>query len=201
MAIIAVIISIIALFQNVIQTKISNKQHLFDRRLEKYLIIKDLIILYKDNRILLVGNEKICEALDFPFVLLTNCALLEDIGEAIYKPLQVDIHGKYLYKIETMDKYATEIELLWNTDCGRLACKFVRQYRELLRLMYKQKICIDIIKKDNPQKALTLDKFENKAKEQAIEIGLFDIIKDIDSTYNKIIENDVEQLIVKSIRL
>lgn len=73
LTLIAIIISIVALFQTSKQTKLSNKQQLFDRRLEKYLLFKDLLVLYKDNRKLFVGDENICEMVDFQFAMLTNC--------------------------------------------------------------------------------------------------------------------------------
>lgn len=202
MTILAVIISIIALFQTAKQTRLSNKQQLFDRRLEKYLFIKDLLILYKDNRTIIVGNESICEMVDFQFVMLTNCASLENMGAAITTPLHEEIHKEYLTKIEMLDKYATEIELLWNTEEGRLAGRFVKQYKKLLHSMYKQQIWINHLNKVNtPEKPLSLDAFQKKAKEKAMEIGLFDAISEVESTYNQIIDRDVEKHIVKSIRL
>lgn len=202
MTIIAVVISIIALFQTAKQTKLSNKQQLFDRRLEKYLFIKDLMILYKDNRSLFVGDESICEMVDFQFVMLTKCASLENMGAAISTPLHEEIHKDYLTKIEMLDKCATEIELLWNTEEGRLAGRFVKQYKELIHSMYKQQIWINHLNKINtPDMPLSLDEFKKQAKEKANEIGLFDVIADIDNTYNEILEKDVEQHIIKSIRL
>ena len=74
MTIIAVVISIIALFQTAKQTKLSNKQQLFDRRLEKYMLLKDLLILYKNSRGFISENENIT-------VLVSRGALSKAVGQ------------------------------------------------------------------------------------------------------------------------
>lgn len=202
LTLIAIIISIVALFQTSKQTKLSNKQQLFDRRLEKYLLFKDLLVLYKDNRKLFVGDENICEMVDFQFAMLTNCTFLENIGSAISTPLHEDIHKTYLTKIEMLDKYATEIELLWSTEDGKLAGTFVKQYKELLHAMYKQQIFINHLHKINTDESpLSSEELKKQAKKKAVDSGLYDIIDSVDNTFNKIIEDDVEQNIIKSIRL
>lgn len=196
------IISLIALFQTTKQIKLSNKQQLFDRRLEKYLFAKDLLILYKNNRNLIVENESICEMVDFQFVMFTNSVSLEKIGPAISAPLSTEMHKEFLTKIDMIDKNAAEIELIWNTEDGRLLSRFVRQYKDLLHSMYKQQIWINHLNKINtPMPPLSLDVFQKKAREGATETGLFDIISEIESTYNQIVEKDVERHIVKSIHL
>lgn len=192
----AIIISVIALFINVRQISFSNKQHLFDRRLEKYLLFKDLLGLYKDNRNLLLNNKDICEFVDFDFALFTNCSWLETITNAIDNPLG-KMHKLYLTKMEMLKKYATEIELLWDTEAGKLAATFTKQYKDLLTTMYKQKIIIESARKVQ----LSTDDFIKRTREKAEEIGLFKIIDEIDRTFCKITEKNVEQNIVKSIRL
>lgn len=53
LALITAVAAIIALFLSIWQTKISNKQQLFDRRLNRFLIAKSLLSLYKENKLLL----------------------------------------------------------------------------------------------------------------------------------------------------
>lgn len=200
--ILAVIISIIALFQTSRQTKLSNKQQLFDRRLEKYLFLKDLLILYKKNRFLFAENKNICENVEDPFLFITNCAILENMGVAISTPLAKESHKDYLTKIEMIDKYATEIELLWNTNEGRLAGRFVREYKDLIHSMYKQQISINHLKNSYTQeKPPFLDEYQRQVREEADKTGLLAAIKRIDTTYNEIVEKDVEDTIIKSICL
>ena len=64
-SIIAVCLSIIALFQTQKQIKLSNKQQLFDRRIDKYLLFKDLLSLYNGNRHLFVDKDSIYTMVDF----------------------------------------------------------------------------------------------------------------------------------------
>ena len=46
LALVAIVISIIALFQTKKQTTLSNKQHLFERRLERYTIVEDFLVQF-----------------------------------------------------------------------------------------------------------------------------------------------------------
>ena len=74
------ITAIFALFQTHRQIKLSNKQFLFNRRLDKYLLAKSLIELYKDNINLLdYKDNKDDEAIivDFQFINLTNIEYLK----------------------------------------------------------------------------------------------------------------------------
>ena len=74
-SIITATIAIIALWQTHIQIKISNKQFLFKKRLEKYTIANMLIELFKEYKSLLdYSKKKEDEAIivDIQFASLTN---------------------------------------------------------------------------------------------------------------------------------
>lgn len=69
--------AIIALVLTFIQIRLSNKQSLFDKRLECYLKIEGLIKLYENNRKLLEINRKDepLFAVESEFLWLTNNTL------------------------------------------------------------------------------------------------------------------------------
>lgn len=56
-SVITAITAIAAIWQTHKQLKISNRQHLFDKRMEKFLICTGLLSLYSENKMLI--KEKI----------------------------------------------------------------------------------------------------------------------------------------------
>ena len=99
--------AIFALFQTHRQIKLSNKQFLFNRRLDKYLLAKSLIELYKDNINLLdYKDNKDDEAIivDFQFINLTNIEYLKDIACIISDPKNNEYKTNFLIKIEELMK-------------------------------------------------------------------------------------------------
>lgn len=201
LSVIALVLSIIALFQTNKQIRLSNKQQLFERRLEKYLIFKDLITLYKNHRKLLIGGDSICEMVDIQFSMLTNCSFLEQMCAAIDKPLHDAEHKILLTRLEQLEKLSVEIKLLWSSDVGKKTGDFVKEYRELLMPMYRQQIMLKHLHRQNEEHPILLEEFQQKAKENALHVGLYTNIKKIDITYNDIIETRVEQQLVDSIKL
>lgn len=201
MTIIAVVISIIALFQTAKQTKLSNKQQLFDRRLENYLFLKDLLILYSKNRKIVINNPDICTDLDIPFILLTNCSSLESMALVLNNDNFKDDRKVFLTKCETFEKNAIEFELLWNDENGKLAGNFVKAYKELLKSMYQQHVMLYHLKCENKRSPMLLEDFQDKAKNEAEKLKLFEHIETLEKFYQIICSEKIEERIVKSIKL
>ncbi len=194
-------LAIIALFQTRKQLQLSNRQQLFDRRLDKYILIKDLLLLYSHNQNLINKDPEICEMVDFQFSLLTNNSTLESMNMAMSTPLVQDVQNVFLIKCEMLEKAATEIELIWKNNSMKIMSRFIRQYKDLLTAMYKQQIILNRLHKENESSPMQLEVFQKKAKGYAEKIGLFSVIENIDVTYNEIINTKAEQRLIKSIRL
>lgn len=89
LSVIAIAVSVIALWQTQNQIKISNKQHLFDRRLSAYLTIKDLLGSYltqKENGNL-SDNDEFVFNIGMTWYYLMGNLYLESVSNAIEYPI------------------------------------------------------------------------------------------------------------------
>lgn len=77
LSVITALTAVIAIYQSHKQVKISNKQELFERRVEKYLIIDELISIFSKNRSKLDLNENSYGDVKPLFISLTNATLLK----------------------------------------------------------------------------------------------------------------------------
>lgn len=203
--IVSLIIAMVAIFQTKKQIVLSNKQHLFNRRLEKYIIIKDLLLLFANNRERIVDKKDLARCLDFQFILLTNVSYLSDMNFAIKEPLNSDKQNIFLTKCEMLEKYAVEISLLWDNDTGKIFGKFIKTYKEVLFKLYLQQTYIDGLKKHNEEQneilEIDLDSYEKKTLEYAKEIELFETILKLDNIYNRIISEQLERKLIDDLKL
>ena len=206
LSIVSLTIALVAIFQTKKQIALSNKQLLFDRRLEKYIIIKDLLLLFANNRERIVDKKDLARCLDFQFSLLTNVSYLSDMIFAIKEPLNSDKQNVFLTKCEMLEKYAVEISLLWDNDIGQIFSEFVKTYKELLNNLYQQQTRIDGLKKHNEEQndikyLIDLDSYEKITLENAKEIKLFETIQNLDDIYRRIINENLEQKLIDDLKL
>jgi len=205
--IVSLIIALVAIFQTKKQIELSNKQHLFDRRLEKYIIIKDLLLLFANNRELIVDKKDLTGCPDFQFKLLTNVSYLSDMIFAIKEPLNSDKQNIFLTKCEMLEKYAVEISLLWDNDTGKIFGEFIKTYKEVLFKLYQLQIYIshidDYNKKQNNILELMMDsnEFDKRTSETEKRIKLFETINELDRIYNRIINENLEQKLIDDLKL
>ena len=150
-SIITAVIAIIALFQTHVQIKISNKQFLFDKRLDKYLLAKGLLELYKDNEKLLDYNSCLDDEaiiVDYQFINLTNNNYLKDVTCIINEPKNNDFKNAFLVKIEELKGLSTEIRFLFPNKNGQLLENFIIKYQNILMELYKYQIILDLMMND-----------------------------------------------------
>lgn len=201
LSLIAVVAAIVALFQTNIQIKLSNKQQLFNKRLEKYLLIKELLSLYSENQNLIIHTDSICESAQFMFVWLTNSSTLESMCLAMENPLKHEEQKIFLTKCEMLEKSVMEIELLWRGKVAYIMGQFVRQYKELLQAMYRQQIMLDSLHDEREKEHMPLEIAQKQIHENAENFGLFFCVEGIGKTYQTIIDMNAEEYLKRSMKL
>ena len=205
-SIITAVIAIIALFQTHVQIKTSNKQFLFDKRLDKYLLAKGLLELYKDNEKLLDYNS--CpddEAIivDYQFINLTNNNYLKDVTCIINEPKNNDFKNAFLVKIEELKGLSTEIRFLFPNKNGQLLEIFIMKYQKVLMELYKYQITLDLMMNDIiPRKNKpTYIELQKEYGELEHRHRLYNAINELKKSYYDVLDKKAINKIEKSIKL
>ena len=199
LSIVTILMSGCALFLTLWQIRVSNKQQLFDKRLDKYLFVLDILTTYKNAESTL-GCD-LSGDMGYQFSLLTNCGFMESITEVIQDPIQHQLHKDFLRKLEEIEKNAVEIELLWKSKEAKCIAEFISLYRKLLQSIYRQQIVLKSLSKQNETSPITLEEFNEQAKSWADHVGLFESIEKIKVVYKKIVQGELQERLKKSIKL
>ena len=205
-AIITASIAIIALFQTHKQIKISNKQFLFDKRLNKYLLAKGLLELYKDNESLLdYTDDPDDEAIivDYQFINLTNNNYLKDVTCIINEPKNNEFKNNFLVKIEELKKLSNEVRFLFQNKNGLLLGNFIMEYQNVLMELYKYQMVLYSMVNDNiprknkpPYNELQKNYDELKHRQR-----LYNAIDNLKKSYHEVVSKKTVNEIEKSIKL
>lgn len=202
-SIVSIFIALLALFQTKRQISLSNKQQLFDRRLSGYIKFNTIYSLYFANKRHLKKENIFCDTNDLVFLWLTNCSDLEEMTLAVYNPLHQEEQKIFLTKYEQLKRSAIEISMIFDGDTSRISGEFVATFADLLKAMYQQQVYIsklaDYKKPDG--KPMLPNEYEDKCKEMAKSLGLFDLCDKLEYLDDEIVQKRVAELMKSSIRL
>lgn len=165
--IINIIIAIITLFGILVtmfltlhQIRLSNKHQLFDRRLDKYIIVKDLLDTYK--RVNDIFTEKLNLEAFNRFILrsLMENDVLKDIQWTVDNPTKKESFETIHKKFRWIGKTAEELFFLFDKDKVNYFSDFIKKYRELIMWLQRYNINAEKTKgtgfgKDDREKART----------------------------------------------
>lgn len=199
LSIATILVAVCALFLTLWQIRVSNKQKLFDKRLDKYLFVLDVLSTYKNAESTL--DYDMSGDVQFQFSLLMNCGFLESETGVIEEPIRHNLHKEFLKKLEQIEQNAVEIELLWDTKEAKCIAEFISLYRKLLQSIYRQQIFLKNLSKQNEVSPITLEEFYEESKSSAEHVGLFECIEKIKVVYQKIVQGKLQEGLKKSIKL
>ena len=198
-SIITAIAAMVALILSVKQSRLSNKQQLFERRLRAYMLANGLISLCKDNYGWISAKREERPQLenDWNFMWLTNNSYMEEQAKAIEHPLEQPFHKEFLRKREELRKQAMEFELIFKGD---VALKY-SEYENALDKMYQYQIIIDKMKKANEEKPVTVEETGKTFSEEKYRDDLYDALDNLRKTYDVVAQDKVEKQLKKQLSL
>ena len=202
-SIITAIAAIVALVLSVKQSRLSNKQQLFERRLKAYMLANGLISLCKDNYRWISAKREERPQLenDWNFMWLTNNSYMEEQAKAIEHPIEQLFHKEFLRKREELRKQAMEFELIFKGDVALKYSEFLRAYENALDKMYQYQIIIDKMKKANEKNTVTVEKAGKMFSEEKYRDDLYNALDNLRKTYDVVAQDKVEMQLKKQLSL
>ena len=202
-SILTALTAVLALGLSVHQIRLSNKQHLFDRRLKVYMLANGLISLCKENYMQLSAKRENTPqfANDYVFKLLTNNAYMESQADAIEHPLEQPFHKEFLRKREEIRNTAMEIELIFKGEAALAYSDFLRTCEAALAVMYQYQIIIDKMRKENEKQPMTIEKLEKMFSEKEYRDNLYDALAKLRKAYDATAQEQVEKQMKKQLNL
>lgn len=200
-SIITAIIAIIALWQTHRQIKISNKHQLFNKRVDKFMLISGLMSLFKESKPLM-KKENYNSFIDITvmFHSLTNNTYLKDVGNIIDNINQEDIRQNFLVKLEELKRMSIEIEFLFSKNNIKLIQDFIYEYQELLRKIYEEQIILYKIMEINRKNPTSFIKLQKEFGEKEYRERLYSEYDKIKSLYDEAVKKDIMKNIKKQIK-
>lgn len=201
-SVITAVVAIVALMQTKQQIRLSNKQHLFDKRVENYLIAKGLIQLYEINKnSLIVKNDMPMFEVDFIFEQMTNNKYLEKITRVITNPLEEPHHKEFLISMENIRAVSAEIDFIFSGKVATFLGEYVLHYQELLLKMYQYQILLNKMRESAQDFNLTLEEAQEKVNEKKYQEELRKAAEILKQDYDILKKENVEKKVEKQIKL
>lgn len=171
---ISAIVAIIALFISCYQARLSNKQSLFNRRLNIWITVDKLMSVYVKNAKNLEHDNEPQMAIDLLFALLTNTTYLQSISTSINKVLDADLQLKLHLKLDEMRSLAMEARFCFKGKSGEAIAEFIEDYQSLLFSMYQYQIQLNKMSQSAKEYQWTLEQASEKLHEPDKRKDLFE---------------------------
>ncbi len=140
---ISAIVAIIALLISCYQVRLSNKQSLFNRRLNIWITVDKLMSVYVKNAKDLEHDDEPQMDIDLQFALLTNTTYLQSISTSITHVLDAEPQLNLHLKLDKMKSLAMEARFCFKGKSGNAIAEFIEAYQSLLFSMYQYQILLN----------------------------------------------------------
>lgn len=202
-SLISIVIALFALYQTKQQITLSNKQQLFDRRLSCYTKFITIYTLFNGSKVIINTKDAFVYLDEFEYSFLINCSDLEEMIQAISKPLQQNEQKAFLKKIEELKNLALEISMVFDGESGEVLSNFVSSYTDLLTKLYRQRIAVSKLrdKKQENGMPIYLEDFIKQSKENLKDIKMQETLNELNRLDKEIVDKNILEKMKNSLRL
>lgn len=202
-SLVSIAIALFALYQTKQQIALSNKQQLFDRRLSCYTKFITIYSLYSENKEALNKENAFLYLNEFEYSFLINCSDLEEMIQAISKPLQQNEQKIFLKKIEELKNLALETSMVFDGESGEMLSNFVSSYTDLLSKLYQQRIMVNNLnnKKQKNGMPIYLEDFINQSKNNLKVIKIQEKLNELNRLDKEMTDKNILEETKNSLRL
>lgn len=198
---ISAIVAIIALFISCYQARLSNKQSLFNRRLNIWITVDKLMSVYAKNAKNLEHNDEPQLAIDRLFVWLTNTTYLQSISASINHVLDADPQLKLHLKLDEMKSLAMEARFCFKGKSGDAIAEFIEAYQSLLFSMYQYQILLNKMSESAKEYQWTLEQAYENLHEPDQRKDLFEKESALAASYKTLCQQNKQGAIQRQIKL
>lgn len=198
---ISAIVAIIALFISCYQARLSNKQSLFNRRLNIWITVDKLMSVYAKNAKNLEHDDEPQMAIDLLFVWLTNTTYLQSISASISKVLDADLQLKLHLKLDEMRSLAMEARFCFKGKSGEAIAEFIEAYQSLLFSMYQYQILFNKMLQNAREYQWTLEQASERLDEPDQRQDLFERENTLAASYKTLCQLNKRGAIQRQIQL
>lgn len=193
--------AVVALALTVWQTRVSNRQALFEKRLDLWLEACVLLELYDDFRQQFGDGSESESAIRFLFTLLTNSSWLCELPGAL--DLDDEKSKKALLtELETMRGKARRAEFVFDGDVSEGLSAFFRSYEELLSKCYAYGRLIGYMTENKDKlQWTTREEAEKAVGEPRRRKSLFEALANLDESCGRIRSLDSSGKIRRQMKL
>lgn len=198
---ISAIVAIIALFISCYQARLSNKQSLFNRRLNIWITVDKLMSVYVKNAKNLEHDDKPQMDINLLFVFLTNTTYLQSISTSINQVLDADPQLKSHLKLDEMKSLAMEARFCFKGKSGDQLAEFIEAYQSLLFSMYQYQILLNMMSQSAKDYQWTLEQASEKLHEPDKRKDLFEKESALATSYKNLCQQNKRGAIQRQIQL
>lgn len=198
---ISAIVAIIALFISCYQARLSNKQSLFNRRLNIWITVDKLMGVYAKNAKDLEHDDEPQMAINRLFIWLTNTTYLQSISASINKVLDAEPQLNLHLKLDEMKSLAMEARFCFKGKSGDAIAEFIEAYQSLLFSMYQYQILLNKMSQRAKEYQWTLEQASEKLHEPDQRKDLFEKECTLAASYKTLCQLNKRGAIQRQIQL